>query len=244
MTRPPLALVTGAAHRLGRVFAISLAQKGYSILLHYHTSKQKAEKTASEIEALGTSVYLNCTDLTSESHINKLFINIENKYPTLLNDLQVLVNSAAIMPKKDLRTLSASNWDEVMQLNLRAPFLLAQKAVKLMGRGGLIINITDVGANKYWSQYAAYVVSKSALETLTKLMAKEYAPIIRVNAIAPGFVLPSTDHSFKGWKQLIDRLPLEHAVSTDNIASALEFLLNNDSITGQTITVDGGYSLT
>ena len=112
-----------------------------------------------------------------------------------------------------------------------------------MEAGGLIVNITDVGAHKVWTSYPAYVVSKSALETLTRLLARSCAPQIRVNAIALGLALPSEAITPEAWEALVKRTPLKRAVSTDEITAALEFLLKNESITGQTIVVDGGYSL-
>jgi NAD(P)-dependent dehydrogenase (short-subunit alcohol dehydrogenase family) len=110
--------------------------------------------------------------------------------------------------------------------------------------GGLIVNITDAGAQKLWTGYPAYLVSKSALETLTRLQAKTYAPSIRVNAIAPGLVLPSDNVTPAEWEKLVVGIPLKHSISLEDVAAALTFLLDNQSITGQTIVVDGGYSLT
>jgi pteridine reductase len=112
-----------------------------------------------------------------------------------------------------------------------------------MNTGGLIVNITDVGAQKTWSRYPSYTVSKAALESLTKILARALAPQIRVNAIAPGFVLQSDIVSDEEWQRLINRIPLKRAAQTEELASALEFLLKNEYITGQTIVVDGGYSL-
>jgi len=112
-----------------------------------------------------------------------------------------------------------------------------------METGSLIVNITDIGAHKLWTGYPAYVISKSALETLTRLLAKEYAPRIRVNAIAPGLVLPPDEIAPDEWEKLIQRLPLKRPAAPADIASALEFLLRNQSITGHTLVVDGGYSL-
>ncbi len=157
--------------------------------------------------------------------------------------LRVLVNSAAVMPRTDLATATSSDWDAAFSLNLRAPFLLTQKAAERMADGGLIVNVTDVGAHKLWTGYPAYVVSKSALETLTRLQAKTYAPRLRVNAIAPGLVLPSENVTSAEWENLVGRLPLRRPASTGEIAAALEFLLKNEAVTGQTIVVDGGYSL-
>jgi NAD(P)-dependent dehydrogenase (short-subunit alcohol dehydrogenase family) len=158
--------------------------------------------------------------------------------------MKVLINSAASMKHENLRSVSAEDWDSALNLNLRAPFLISQRAAERMKEGGVIVNVTDAGVWKTWTGFPAYLVSKSGLEMLTRLQAKAYAPNIRVNAIAPGLVLPSSDTKDEEWEKLISHLPLKHPASNDELASALEFLLHNQSITGQTIFVDGGYSLT
>jgi pteridine reductase len=231
----PLALVTGAAHRLGKVFALTLARQGFDIVLHYHQSKNEALQTQAEIESVGRRVILSQADLTDPAQIQALVFN--------LNALDVLVNSAASMPSGNVDLLTLENWDTSLDLNLRAPFRLAQECAKKMNIGGLIVNITDVGAQKAWSRYPSYTVSKAALESLTKILARALAPQIRVNAIAPGFVLQSDIVSDEEWQRLINRIPLKRAARMEEIASALEFLLKNEYITGQTIVVDGGYSL-
>jgi len=230
-----LALVTGAAHRLGKVFALTLARLGYDIILHYHSSKDEALQAQSEIESLSRRVIPIQADLTQPSEIQSLLSNIER--------LDVLVNSAAFMPSGNVNALSLENWDMSLDLNLRAPFLLAQEASKKMTDGGLIVNITDVGAQKAWSRYPSYTVSKAALESLTRLLARALAPKIRVNAIAPGFVLQSDIVPAEEWERLINRIPLKRPARSEEIASALEFLLKNEYITGQIVVVDGGYSL-
>jgi len=234
-----LALVTGAARRLGRAFALNLAQSGYALLLHYHTSEKQVGQTAAELRSVGMPVYQFGADLTIDAEINSLFSFID----TLPYKLKILVNSASVMQKGDARETSMSDWDATFALNLRAPFLLAQKSAERMGSGGIIINISDIGARKNWTNYPAYLISKSGLETLTRVLAKTYAPKIRVNAIAPGLVLPSENIAQDEWTTLVDRLPLKHPVSIDEVIAALEFLLKNESITGQVIVVDGGYSL-
>ncbi|RME87997.1 MAG: SDR family oxidoreductase, partial [Anaerolineae bacterium] len=159
--------------------------------------------------------------------------------------LHVLVNSAAVMTRHDVRTLPAGEWDATFAVNLRAPFLLAQQAARRMetAGGGLIVNVTDVGARKVWSAFPAYTVSKAALESLTRVLARALAPKVRVNAIAPGLVLPSEHVAAEEWDRLVARLPLKRPASVDEIASALDFLLDNEYITGQTLVIDGGYSL-
>lgn len=230
-----LALVTGAAHRLGKIFALTLARNGYDILLHYHSAEEEARQTRLEIESVGRRVLSSQADLTDPEQIVSLVANIDS--------LAVLVNSAAFMPAGKTETLSIENWDLSLDLNLRAPFLLARECAARMPAGGLIVNITDVGAQKAWSRYPSYTVSKAALESLTRILARALAPEIRVNAIAPGFVLQSEIVPAEEWERLIKRVPLKRPARTEEIASALEFLLKNEYITGQTIVVDGGYSL-
>lgn len=231
----PLALVTGAAHRLGKVFALALAQQGFDIALHYHQSLEAALQTQAEIESLGRRVTLAQADLSDPAQIQSLLSDLPS--------LSVLVNSAAFMPSGNVDALTIENWDTALDLNLRAPFLLARECAKKMIEGGLIVNITDVGAQKAWSRYPSYTVSKAALESLTRILARAFAPKIRVNAIAPGFVLQSDIVPDEEWQRLIKRIPLKRPARTEELALALEFLWKNEYITGQTIVVDGGYSL-
>ena len=239
MSKFPLALVTGGAHRLGRAFCLALARRGYAILLHFHQSADDAATTADEIRLLGVPVYPLKADLTDTTALCSLISTLD----TLPHRLKVLVNSAAVMLRADVRTLSVSDFDAAIALNLRAPFLCAQEAAKRMDSGGLIVNVSDVGAQKAWSGFPAYSVSKAGLESLTRLLARSLAPKIRVNAIAPGLVLPSENVSPVDWEKLVMRLPLKRPAAPEEIASALVFLVENEYITGQTIVVDGGYSL-
>ena len=242
----PLALVTGSAHRLGKAFALSLAHQGYAIALHYNSSTDEASATAEEIRALGIPVFPFQADLTQFAQIQSLFASIDDilvRHSAILSRFSVLVNSAAIMPHADLRTLSADDFDTAFDLNLRAPFLLAQQAYLRMEAGGLIVNISDIAAQKAWAGFPAYTVSKAGLDSLTRILARSFAPKVRVNAISPGLVLPSDNVSSENWERLVKRLPIPRAAALAEITSALEFLLKNEYITGQTIVVDGGYSL-
>jgi NAD(P)-dependent dehydrogenase (short-subunit alcohol dehydrogenase family) len=234
-----LALVTGGAQRLGKAFALSLARMGYSIALHYRSSVTEAEQTVKEIRALGVDCMDIRADLTVPQKVDFLFSMVDEFHAPL----KVLVNSAAVIPVGNPRELELQDWDSALDLNLRAPFLLAQEAAKRMTAGGLIVNISDVGAQRAWSHYPSYTVSKAGLESLTRLLARSLAPTIRVNAIAPGFVLPSDVVTQEQWDRLIEKLPLKRAATLNEITSTLEFLIKNEYITGQTIVVDGGYSL-
>jgi pteridine reductase len=186
-------------------------------------------------------VHLVKADLTQPDQIQSLFLELD--FILHSSSFILLVNSAAIMPVGNPRELELQDWDSALDLNLRAPFLLAQQAAKRMTAGGLIVNITDVGAQKAWSRYPSYSVSKAGLESLTKLLARAFAPSIRVNAIAPGLVLPSDVVTKEQWDKLVEKLPLKRAATLDEITYTLQFLIHNEYITGQTIVVDGGYSL-
>jgi pteridine reductase len=239
VAQQPLALVTGAAHRLGEAFVSALARNGYAILLHYRNSEIEAASAAAEVKALGVPVFLAQADLSEPANIAALFQRVDQ----IPHPLKVLVNSAAIMVAGEPRTFALRDWDEALDLNLRAPFLCAQEAAKRMREGGLIVNITDVGAQKAWSRYPAYAISKAGLGAMTSILARAFAPGIRVNAIAPGLVLQSDLVSDEDWRRLVDRLPLKRPATVQEIASALEFLLKNQYVTGQTLVIDGGYSL-
>lgn len=246
----PLALVTGAAHRIGRAIALELGRHGYAIGLHYFRSGEAAEQTAAELTTAGVPVYLLPADLADPLQVDELFTRVSQ----LPHPLRVLVNSAAVMPRGDLRDLPVEQWDAVFHLNLRAPWLCARAAARLMQSAtaanaagacsaGVIINITDSGAQKAWTGFPAYVISKSALESLTRLLARALAPAVRVNAVAPGLILPSGGLPPGQWQRLVDRLPLRTAGQPDDVARAVLFLVQNPYITGHVLAVDGGDQL-
>jgi NAD(P)-dependent dehydrogenase (short-subunit alcohol dehydrogenase family) len=235
----PLAVITGAARRLGKAIAIELARRGYAIGLHYHHSEPEARRTADELRATGAVVALLCADLGDPLQIDGLFQQVD----ALPFSLKVWVNSAAVMPRGDLRSLAVAEWDATLALNLRAPWLCARGAAERMIAGGVIINLTDSGVRKTWSSFPAYSVSKAALETLTRLLAKTLAPAVRVNAVAPGLILRAEDMPEADWQRLVARLPMQRAGSAQDVARAVGFLVESEHITGETIVVDGGYQL-
>ena len=234
-----LGLVTGAARRLGRAFAITLAHEGYAVGLHYRSSAEEARQTADELSDLGSPVFLLRADLTDSASLTQLFDQLDGiPYP-----LKVLVNSAGRFGPGDPRELTSQEWDAILDLNVRAAFFCSQKAAERMSTGGLIVNIGDIAARKAWGRFAAYAASKAALESLTRSLARAYGPSIRVNAIAPGLILRSSEPSVQDWARLIARVPMRRAGTLDEVVDALRFLLHNEYVTGQTIAVDGGYEL-
>lgn len=236
----PLAVITGAAHRVGREIALSLARAGYAIGLHYHGAEEESRATAERIQnAYQVPVYRLRADLTIPQEITHLFAAAAE----LPHPLRVLVNSAAIMPRVPLGEMDLATWDSVMNLNLRAPWLCSQAAAALMQAGGSIINISDSGADRTWTGYPAYVISKGALEHLTRIMARAYAPLVRVNAVAPGLILPAAGMDPQEWDRLVQRLPLGQAGQPADVAEAVLYLVRSQHVTGTTIVVDGGYQL-
>jgi len=236
----PLALITGGARRLGRAIALGLVKEGFVIGLHYHRSEEDATQTASEIQNMGGEVYLFEADLTDPGQILRLFSQVSD----LPFSLRVLINSAAEMRAARLGDDTPQAWDATFALNLRAPWLCGRQAYKLMKNNhGVIINISDSGANRAWTGYAAYVLSKSSLEGLTRLQAKEYAPVVRVNAVAPGLILPSDGMSTEAWQRIEARVPIEFENREQAIVQAIVFLIRNEYITGEVVVVDGGYQL-
>jgi pteridine reductase len=235
----PLALVTGAGKRLGQALAIGLAKSGFAVLLHYQHSFEEVMQTLKIIKSIKVPVYKIKADLTDDQDLEALFSYLE----TLPHKLKVLVNSAAIMKKEDLTETSSKGWDHTLAINLRAPFILAQRAAAVMPTGGLIVNISDAGAGKTWIHYPSYTISKSGLDTLTRILAKAYAPRIRVNSIAPGLVLAPESGKPEDWDKLVNKTLIKRPVTEGEVFSTLEFLIHNEAITGQVIVVDGGYSL-
>jgi NAD(P)-dependent dehydrogenase (short-subunit alcohol dehydrogenase family) len=240
LRKKSLALITGASQRLGRELALGFAREGYAIGLHYYKSRFEAEETAGAIRSLGSTAILLQADLRDPCQIQNIVEQItQDEY-----QLKVLINSASVIKAQDITRTTIEDWDSIINLNLRAPWLLSVEAAKMMGTiGGSIINITDTGTGKVWPTYGAYLVSKSALEMLTKLLARSMAPGIRVNAIAPGLILPSRDMDAEDWENLIERVPLKKCGLPENIVDAALYLARSEYITGEILVVDGGFRL-
>lgn len=236
---PSLAIVTGASRRLGRAFTQALARRGYAIGLHYFQSKSEAEQLAEELDRQGVPVILLQADLRKPAQLDRLIRQVsESGYIP-----RVLINSAAEMVRKPITEITIQEWDDSFALNLRAAWYLSVQLAPLMADGGIIINISDVGAMKAWSGFGAYSITKAGLNSLTQLLARALAPGIRVCAIAPGLVLPPEDLSKDEWERLLAKTPQKKAVNLSSLTSAMEFLLDNEYITGDILAIDGGRQL-
>ena len=234
-----IALVTGAAKRVGGAIALSLAQAGADLAIHYRSSEAEATETADAIRALGRRAELFQADLADPPQIESLFAAIGEAY----GRLDVLINSAAVYHRTPLESLTAEQWDLEMAVNARAPALCIRHAMPLFVDGGAIVNITDIAAEKGWAGYPAYGPSKAALQSLTKTAAKALAKRnIRVNAVAPGAILWQGE-SEALQQRVIDQIPLKRPGSPADIAAAVTFLATSDYITAQTLRVDGGWHM-
>lgn len=233
------ALVSGAATRVGKAIALHLAKLGYDIGLHWFTSQSEAEITRTEIEGLGCKAYLFQADLREPHEIEKMFDQVSEAGV----NVTLLINSASAMPRSDLMKINWQEWDDVINLNLRAVWLMSQQAARIMQPGGFILNISDAGATQQWTGYGAYVISKNGVNALTKLMAKQLAPALRVNGIAPGLLMKPANMTDEEWQQLADRVPMRSAGDMDSFLATIDLLISNEYITGETITLNGGDTL-
>ncbi|HML24803.1 MAG TPA: SDR family oxidoreductase [Aggregatilinea sp.] len=243
-----VALVTGAAHRVGKAIALALAQDGAHVVVHYGGSANAAQATAREIAALGVEALPVQADLSDPDAIARLFETVERRF----GRLDVLVNSASNFMKQPLEDVALDDWQITMAINLQAPFLSTQRAAALMRaverapeETALIVNIADLAGLYPWRSFVQHGVSKAGLVHLTKVSARELAPSIRVNAIAPGPVLPPAymDPDGEAWQRVYAAVPLQRPGKPEHVAQTVVFLAHNDFITGAVIPVDGGESL-
>ena len=237
-----VALVTGSAQRIGRSVVLALAEKGADVVIHYQHSAKEAEATAGECRRLGVDVLIARANLTKAQEVDRLFRHIVKKF----RRLDILVNNAAVFPKTPFLKCKETEWDHVLDTNLKGSFLCAQRAAKIMLRrgSGKIINIADWSGLRPYTGYLPYCVSKGGVITLTKALALELAPKIQVACIAPGPILLPKNYTKEEAKQVKGKVPLKRIGTPQDIARTVLFLLEGtDFITGSMILVDGGESI-
>ena len=234
-----VAIVTGAAKRIGRAIAMRLASEGADVVVHYHRSKLEADDAVAEIEKLGRKAAALQADLCDLAQIERLFQQAAERF----GRLDILVNSAANFIPARLEDTSEKMWDDALNTNLKGPFFCAQAAAPLLKRsGGVIINLADIGGILPWPGYIPHCASKAGVIMLTKCLAKALAPEVRVNAVAPGTISMSGDPS--EWEaDFIRRAPLRRSGTTEDIADAVSYLIHAKFVTGQVLVVDGGRTL-
>jgi pteridine reductase len=233
---PRTALVTGAGRRVGRAIAVALGARGMRVAVHYHASDNEARETVRLIREAGGDAITVCADLRDPRTPERLIAQTVEQ----LGTLDVLVNSAAVMIRTPLEDVTPAVWDEILALNLRAPFFCAKAAAMRMTEGGVIINIADLAAFESWTGYIPHGASKAGVVHITRALAKALAPAVRVNAIAPGAVLLPDDWTDADAERLVRTTPLGRLGSPDDVAQAALYLIDAHYITGETIIVDGG----
>jgi pteridine reductase len=231
-----VALVTGSGKRLGREVALGLAERGADVVIHYRSSRDDAQKVAGEIEKLGRRSIALQADLDDVAQIRTLFQNVGSQ----LGRLDILVNSAASFVETEFADTTEKEWSESLDTNLKAPFFCSQAAAPLLKTsGGCIINFADVGGILGWTGYIPHSISKAGVIMLTRCLAKELAPEVRVNALAPGTItLPDDAPMLEA--NFIQQAPLERSGRPADIVDAVVYLATAKFVTGHTLVIDGG----
>ena len=236
----PVALVTGGGVRVGRAIALGLVESGYDLVVSYNSSGTGAAEVATAAAHLGRRVHPAQADLSCEEDVVRLARSVADRF----GRLDLLVNSASSFVANDLLAVTVEEWDAVMAVNLRAPFLLVRETAELLkATRGSVVNIVDLSALQPWTSHPHHSVSKAGLLHLTKVMARALAPHVRVNAVAPGHVLPPEDLSPADIERDRRRVPLGRIGIPDDVVGAVRFLAGADYVTGEVIVVDGGLGM-
>ena len=236
-----VALVTGAAKRIGRSVALRLASEGADVVVNYRGSKREADEVVAEIAAIGRRAIALQADVARRADVTAMFVAVEKEF----GRLDILVNNAGMFFSAKFEDLTEEQWDRILDTNLKSQFLCCQAAAPLLRRSGQgrIVNFASLGGLLAWPSYTHYCVSKAGVIMLTRCLARALAPEITVNAIAPGTI------SFEGdapelAEDFVRRAPLQRTGTAKDIDDAVVFLTQSPFITGQVIVVDGGRTLT
>jgi NAD(P)-dependent dehydrogenase (short-subunit alcohol dehydrogenase family) len=233
-----VALITGAAKRIGRSITLRLAADGADIVVNYASSKPEADTLVAEIKSTGRRAIAVKADVSHRWDVQKLCSATENEF----GRLDILVNNAGTFFPAKFEELTEEQWDHILNVNLKSQFLCAQSAAPIMKRQGRgrIINLSSLGGLLAWPAYTHYCVSKAGSIMLTRCLARALGPEILVNSVAPGTI------QFPGEpldEEYIRRVPLHRTGTGDDIAQAVAYLATADFVTGQILVVDGGRSL-
>ena len=238
---PRTALVTGAAHRIGRAIALDLAEQGFDLAIHYNRSDEAAEELAVQIRGMGRRAATLAADLGHEEETASLI----GRAAEALGPVGCLVNNASRFEFDVWDKATRESWDIHMEANLRAPFLLSQGMASALPdeAEGVIVNLLDQRVWNLTPYFITYTLSKAALWTLTQTLALALAPRIRVNAIGPGPTLKSERQKEDHFRMQWDATPLQHGAIPEEIAAGIRYIVAARSMTGQMIALDGGEHL-
>jgi NAD(P)-dependent dehydrogenase (short-subunit alcohol dehydrogenase family) len=235
-----VALVTGAGKRLGRAVALRLARESADVAVHYGKSDAEAREVVAEIEKLGCRGSAFSAELTDVAAIQKLVQGVASRFARL----DILVNCAANFLETKFGETNEATWDASLDTNLKAPFFCAQAAAPHLAKSGrgVIINFADIGGMLGWTEFLPHSISKAGVIMLTRILAKELAPAVRVNAIAPGTItMPGDPPEWQA--DFIRRAPMKRTGRPEEIADAVMYLIEAEFVTGQVLVVDGGRTL-
>lgn len=246
MTENKVAMVTGSSRGLGKALAIELAKQGYDIVVNYARSRSAAEETVKEIEALGRKAIMIRANVGDVKKLRTMFEQVKEEF----GRLDVFVSNAASGVLRPIMELEETHWDWTMNINAKAMLFGAQEAARLMDRGGKILGVSSLGSIRYLENYTTVGVSKAAIESLTRYLAVELAPLgIAVNTVSGGAIDTEALKHFPNRDELLEdariNTPAGRMVEIDDMVKAAMFLISADSdmIRGQTIIVDGGRSI-
>jgi len=237
-----VALITGGGRRIGAQIATSLHEKGFRLALHYRNSREHAQALQEKLNAIrADSVILIQADL----HVTKGLISLVNSTVESFGQLDLIINNASSFYPTPVSKASEQDWDDLIGSNLKAPFFLAQAAAPALKKSkGCIINIVDIHSERPLKEHPIYCMAKAGLAMMTKSLAKELGPEIRVNGVSPGAILwPENEIDQLTQQRIISRSFLKRQGNPSDIAEAVLFLATQNYITGQIIAVDGGRSL-
>lgn len=232
--------MTGGARRVGRAFALGLAAAGARVVVNYNASGKEAAETVAQIRAGGGEALAVQADVSRLEDIRRLV----DETCSAFGGLDILVNSASLFEQMAFAAITEAEFDRVLGVNLKAPFFLSQQAAPhLSDGGGTIVNIVDLSALQAWPSFAHHAVAKAGLAHLTRVLARALAPDVRVNAIAPGNVLPPENHGGEDFAGGSDRRLVDRAGRPDDVVETLLWLVRSEFVTGQVVVVDGGRML-
>ncbi|HWA12567.1 MAG TPA: SDR family oxidoreductase [Burkholderiales bacterium] len=235
------ALVTGAGKRLGRAIALGLARDGWDIAVHYRHSRAEAEAVVGEIAALGRRAVAVACDLGDAVQAGRLVAQCNDR----LGALSCLVNNASLFENDTLESLEPGHWDKHMNVNLRAPLLLARDFAKQLpgGATGCIVNLLDQKVFNLNPDFLSYTVAKIGLEGATRMLAMALAPKVRVCGVAPGITLVSGEQTVAGFEKAHRMAPLGRSSDVEDVVGAVKYVVGARALTGTTLVVDGGQHL-
>lgn len=239
--RGKVALVTGGAVRVGKAITLMLASAGAHVVVNYHSSAGSAQQTLAEVQALGVEGLAVQCDVSDLAAVQAMTQQVVERF----GGVDILVNGASFFGKVTIPTHDVDTWQRVTRTSIDGAFYVSNALAPLMlaRGGGAIVNIVDLSAWNPWPNFAAHGVGKAGLLALTQQLAMELAPTIRVNAVAPGAVLPPPDFSQSQIAALAARTLLDRWGSPEDVAGAVRYLIEADYVTGATLHVDGGEHL-